>query len=281
MVARQGGFSRAAEALGLTQPAVSDQVRKLEQDYDLLLFNRHRKQVTLTAEGQDLLAVALPMFEQEARVLEFLTEQRALTEGTLRVIADSAYHVTGVLARFRDRYPAVRVVLRAGNSNDVIDALGAYRADIGVLGSVENRADLTEVTLGASPIIAFSKAGYGGLVQKNVTFSEIVKLPLILREPGSKTRQKLDDAARQIGVTLSPAIEAEGREAVREIVASGAGIGFVSEAEYGHDTRLWKIRLPDLVAQMEETVVCISRRKDVRTIRAFMAMARETSAPHA
>jgi len=277
-VALAGGFTRAAAVLRLTQPAVSDQVLKLEQEYDVLLFRRHKKQVTLTDAGQRLLKITQPLFEIEARALEFLTESRASTIGHLRVIADSAYHVTGVLARFRAQYPAVRVTLDAGNSNDVVTALEGYRADIGVLGSAAETARLDFVSLGASPIIAFCARGAFRPAPQPVPLATLLAYPLVLRETGSKTRQKLEEAAAAKGLTLNPAIVAEGREAVREIVASGGGIGFVSDAEFGHDARLAKIRLAGDPIQMEETLVCMHQRREVRVIRAFMALARDFAA---
>ncbi len=279
-VAIHGGFSRAAEAMGLTQPAVSDQVLGLEQGYDILLFNRRKKQITLTKHGQELLEITRPMFEVEARALEYLTETRALTSGTLRVIADSAYHVTGVLSRFRTRYPNVHLTLRTGNSQDVEQALAAYDADIGVLGSKVKFDKYQSVSLGATPIIAFAAKRFPGLPEPSASLATLEKFPLVFREKGSKTRQKLEGAAKEQGITLRPAIEAEGREAVREIVAAGGGIGFVSDAEYGHDERLIKITIEGPTIPMEETIVCVNQRKDVRMIRMFMALARDHGTNH-
>jgi len=273
-VARLGGFSRAAEAVGLTQPALSDQVRKLEQLYDVLLFDRRRKQIVLTEAGQRLFDILGPMFEQELRAHEFLSESRALREGRLRIIADSAYHVTGVIGRFRKRYPGVEITLASGNSQDVIDALRAYRADIGVLGNHSPQGDLSAVSLGTSRIIAFCHKRLKGAPLGSASLAQLAGQPLILREAASKTRQKLEEAARRAQIPLEPAIEAEGREAVRELVAAGAGIGFVSRAEYGHDSRLRIIPLSGAPLMMEETVVSIKRRADLRMIRAFMGLAR-------
>lgn len=276
-VAQEGGFSRAAEVLGLTQPALSDQVRRLEQDYDVLLFDRRHKQVVLTERGRELYSLTLPLFEQEARVREFLTETRAQAVGTLRVVADSAYHVTEVLHRFRARFPGVQIRLTSGNSRDVLDALVAYRADIGVLGDLEPSRELECVTLGRSPIVAFASRQYPALQEESVSLTDLASHPLILRERDSRTRQKLEQAADEVGIQLTPAIEAEGREAVREIVASGAGIGFVSLAEFGHDDRLRKIDLSGARMEMVENVVCMRKRRDVRNIRAFLAMSREVA----
>lgn len=272
-VALHGGFSRAADAMGLTQPAVSDQVRKLEQEYDVLLFNRRNRQVTLTSQGEKLLEITRPLFETEARAFEFLSESRALATGSLRIIAGSAYHVTEVLSRFRQNFPGVRLAMSSGNSEDVLNALMAYKADIGVLGGTPDASDLEQVALGATPIIAFAAKNFKPPFSGAYSLQDLSAYPLVMREAGSKTQQKLDAAAKAQGVVLRPAIEAESREAVREIVASGAGIGFVSEAEYGQDARLVKIPIKGPAIPLEETVVCIKNRKDVRLIRAFMTQA--------
>ncbi len=97
-VALYSGFSNAAKELFLTQPAVSEQVRKLEQDHDVLLFHRNRKRVNLTPEGEHLFLLTKKYFEIEQQIDEYISEARAAVDGTLRIIADSAYHVTDILA---------------------------------------------------------------------------------------------------------------------------------------------------------------------------------------
>lgn len=272
-VAVTGGFSRAAEALHLTQPAISDQVRRLEQEYDVLLFVRHHRRVELTPAGRNLLAITHRLFECEARALDFLSESRALRAGELRVMADSAIHLTGLLARYRSRYPGVRVTLRTGNSDEVIAALYGFTADIGVLGTVPQERTLSVVRLGSTPITAFAARGTPWAGLGPVDFARLVGLPLVMREAGSRTRAKIEEAARTRGLTLVPSIEAEGREAVRDLVASGAGIGFVSEAEFGADSRVVALPLAGPPILMDEALVCLAERAEVRQIRAFMALA--------
>ena len=275
-VATTGGFSRAAEAMHLTQPAVSDQVGKLERDYDTRLFNRVKKQVTLTPRGRQLLDVTNRLFEVEAQALEILTESRKLSRGTLRILADSAYHVTGAITRFQAQYPGVKITMRTGNSQDVISALNAYDADIGVLGNMPDSPEFEQIPLGSTPIIAFAAKGLADELSPQASLQEISQYNLVFREVGSKTRQKLEEAAKKQGVRLTGTIEAEGREAVHEIVASGAGIGFVSEAEYGQDARLHHFRISGPPIPMEESIICLNQRRDVRVIKAFLDIARAT-----
>ena len=275
-VAICGGFSRAADELHLTQPAISDQVRRLEKDYDILLFDRRKRQVALTEAGARLLAITRRMFESETQALELLSESRALRSGHLTIVADSAHHLLQVLGPFRDRYPGVQITLRAGNSQTVLEQLESYDADLGVLGGVPDRAGLEVVSLRATPIVALvPKASELG-DRKSFSFQDLAALPLVMREDGSKTRNKLMAAARKARVTLVPAIEAEGREAVREIVASGGGLGFVSLAEMGQDARLVGVPItPDDGLQMEEALVCLSERSEGKLVRAFFDLVRE------
>ncbi|MGT2467225.1 LysR substrate-binding domain-containing protein [Mesorhizobium atlanticum] len=273
-VAISGGFSRAAEALFLTQPAISDQVRKLEEEYDVLLFNRNKKQVTLTTQGQRLLEITHRMFETEQQALELLTESRALRAGTLRIVADAAHHLLHILGAFRARYPGVQVSLRSGNTETVISSLYSYDADIGVLPEVPVGRDFEMLKLNSTPIIAFVSADHPLAAKKSLTLKQLAQEPLVMRERGSKTRKKLEDLAAASGIELRPTIEAEGREAVREIVASGAGVGFVSAAEFGHDSRLAEIMIDAPETLMDEALICLRERSGGKLVRAFLDTAR-------
>lgn len=276
-VAISGGFSRAAEALFLTQPAISDQVRKLEEEYDVLLFNRYKKQVTLTGFGQQLLEITHRMFDTEQQALDLLSESRALRSGTLRIVADAAHHLLHILGKFREKYPGIQVTVRTGNTETVVTSLFAYDADIGVLGEIPKGREFDMLKLNSTPIIAFVARTHPLAGTKSMSFAELSKHPLVLRERGSKTRQKLEAMAQEESVELRAAIEAEGREAVREIVASGSGIGFVSQAEFGQDGRLVPIAIDAPEMLMDEALICLRERSGGKLVRAFWNVARELS----
>ncbi|GAA4130322.1 LysR substrate-binding domain-containing protein [Aminobacter aganoensis] len=273
-VAVCGGFSRAAETLFLTQPAISDQVRKLEEEYDVLLFNRHKKQVTPTAAGQQLLEITRRMFDTEQQALELLSESRALRSGTLRIVADAAHHLLHILGQFRQKYPGIQVSVRAGNTETVISSLYSYEADIGVLGEIPTGRDFEVVNLNSTPIVAFVSSDHPLAQAKSLSLDELARLPLVMRERGSKTRAKLEDLAAKEGFEFKPAIEAEGREAVREIVASGAGVGFVSAAEFGQDARLVQIPIAAPEMLMDEALICLKERSGGKLVRVFLDIAR-------
>jgi LysR family transcriptional regulator, low CO2-responsive transcriptional regulator len=272
-VAVHGGFSKAAVALRLSQPAISDQVRRLEEEYDVILFSRQHRQVALTAAGSALLDVTKRLFAAEEEALGLLSETQAMRGGTLRVIADSAYHVLHALSRFRADYPGVGIVVRAGNTEQVMQQLYDYQADVGVLGELPVSRDFTTMLLSSEPIVAFVSRDHSLAGRESVPLAELCALPLILREPGSRTRQKLETEARTRGIEPTVAIEAEGREAVREIVATGIGVGVVSAAESGQDPRLVTIPVSDSDMRMDEALICLRERAQSKLIRAFFASA--------
>lgn len=274
-VAIHGGFSRAADALCLTQPAISDQVKKLEEEYDVLLFDRKKKQVAVTAFGKKLLEITRRMFDIEHQAQELLSESRALGAGTLRIMADSAHHLRPILGPFRRKYPGVFISVGAGNTQEIIDKLFSYEADVGILGEIPTIRDFEIVTLNSTPIVAFVAKGNSLENAKSISLQQLAEQPLVLRERGSKTRQKLEEIAADAGVTFNATIEAEGREAVREIVASGAGVGIVSLAEFGHDERLVQIPISGATPLMDEALICLRERSKGKLVSAFMRMAKE------
>ena len=269
-VALFAGFSRAADALNQTQPALSDQVRRLEEAHDTLLFHRESRQVRLTEAGEGLFLLTKQFFEVEEGIAEYLSQTRAALSGTLRIVADSAMHITEAVGRFRAAHPEVFVSIRTGNTEEVLERLRNYDAEVGVVGNLPRASDLDSRDLGRTPIIAIAAKG---LLPKGVTtldFAALPDWPLVFREAGSRTRANLEDLAAARKVKLTPVIEVDGREAMREVVASGAGLGFVSQAEAGHDARLVEVPITGIDLEMVETLVHLSIRRDVPVIRAFL-----------
>ena len=268
-----GGFSRAAEALHVTQPAISDQVRKLESDYDMKLFERNKKLVSVTQHGKALLEITNRLFEVEQLAYEYLSESRSRRTGTLRIIADSAHHINHVLSQFRQEFPDVFVSVRSGNSEHVLELLDRYDADVGILGYVPNNKKLDTVALKSTPLIAFTSRSSNYVAKKSITLKDLAKIPLVIREQGSRTRARLEEQASRAGIQLNISIEAEGREAVRQIVMAGGGVGVVSEAEFEAGAELQKIAIRDKSLTMQEAVVCLRERNENALIARFMSLA--------
>ena len=268
-VAVHGGFSRAAEALGLTQPAVSDHVRKLEETYGVQLFTRAASGVTLTGMGRKLFAIAERQFEAEAEALELLSRGRTLEEGQLTIGADAASHILPELARFRLRHPRLSVRLVTGNSAQLLRRLEDFSIDVAVTAERPPGASFLSRRLRSDRLVAVVQRSSRLSKRKDIGFAELVRLPLILREEGSTTRRLLIEEAARRGLALSGTIEIESREAAREAAAQGLGLAIMSEGELVPDGRLAVLAIPDWETEMEEWMICLRSRSSLHVIRSF------------
>ena len=115
-IAISGGFSRAAEALNQSHPSISNQVRRLEEAHDTLLFQRDIRQMTLTKAGEGLLRLARGFFETEYAIANYLDRKPATPKAHLRIVADSAVHITDTIGCFRLAHPDITVSLRSGKT---------------------------------------------------------------------------------------------------------------------------------------------------------------------
>ncbi|AYC34444.1 LysR family transcriptional regulator [Pseudomonas cavernae] len=273
-VAVHGGFTRAAEQLFLSQPAVSDQVRKLEEYFGVLLFHRNKRSVQLTELGEQLLSVTLRLFAVEAEAQELLSSSRALQSGSLTLAVDSPVHVLPYIARFSERYPGIRISLVTGNTDEALERLFAYKADLAVLGRPVEDQRLLRVTLSSDPLVAFVGQDHPWARRESISLVDLDDVPMVLREQGSMTRQILEEEMRRAGLRLRLGIEVEGREAVREMVLAGLGIGVVSAAEFGNNPQVQALPIRDCQRRMTETLVCLREQQSRRLIETFLAMVR-------
>lgn len=271
-VAVHGGFSRAAERLSLTQPAVSDHVRKLEETYGVQLFNRMPQGVTLTEMGRKLFAIAERQFEAESQALELLTRARALDEGQITIGADAAVHVLPQVARFRLKHPRIAVRLVSGNSADLLGQLADFSIDIAVTAEPPSSDSVLARKLRSDRLVAVVQRSSKLAKRRRIGFEQLVQLPVILREEGSMTRRLLLDEVRRRGLRLHDTIEIESREAAREAAAQGVGLAIMSEGELVPDGRLASLLIDDWTSQMEEWMLCLKSRAELHVIRSFFTL---------
>jgi LysR family transcriptional regulator, low CO2-responsive transcriptional regulator len=274
-VASVGSFTRAAHSLGVTQPTLSAQVKALEDDYSVALFDRRGRGIVVTTLGEQLLEITRRMFLFEEEAGELLGRARDLTTGHLRVGADGPYHVVPFLASFAERYPAVHISLSIGNSEEILDSLIRYRADVAVVADVAADPRLERILCAEHRLVAFVPREHVWARRRGVRIGDFEGQPIVMRETGSKTRQLFEQAIAKAKVRARVVMEIESREAVREAVAAGLGIGLVSEAEFGHDERLVAVPISDAELGTREYVVCLKERRRLRIVSAFLDQAYE------
>lgn len=279
-VASEGGFSRAAVALRVSQPTLSTQVRTLEARYAVKLFDRRARGVELTDLGRALFDITRHLFAREAEAEQLLASARGLASGQLRVAADAPYHVVPILAAFTRRYPGIRPSIAFGNSEQVLDDLLRRRCDVAVIADLEPDPRLYALPFRHERLVAFVDRGHAWAARRSVRLAEVAAERLILRESGSRTRGLFDRAAAAAGLAPRDVLEIGSREGVREAVAAGLGVGVVFDSEFGRDDRLHRLALRDAAIEAQEYAACLRERRPLRVVRAFFDLLEDPGSAH-
>jgi aminoethylphosphonate catabolism LysR family transcriptional regulator len=272
IVASAGGFTRAARRLGVTQPTLSGQVKALEESYGVELIERRGRQIVPTQTGLALLDLTRRIFGLTEEAEQLLAAARGLERGHLRLGADAPYHVLPALDAFTKRYPKLQLSLTVGNSESLIRDLLDHRIDVAVVANLAPDSRLHALPVRRDRLVLFAPKKHPWSRRRSIRPSDLAGERLVLREPGSSTRHVFETAMARAGVLLEEVIEINSREAVREAVAAGLGIGVVSESEFGNDPRLAKIALAEAEVGVTEYVACLADRKELRLIRAFLEL---------
>jgi len=276
-VASEGSFTRAAQALNVTQPTLSAQVKGLEERYGVQLFDRRGRGIVLTGLGEDLLAVTRRHKAVEEEAEQILAAARGLRTGTLRVGADAPYSIVPSLGAFSRRHPGIRLQLSIGNSNKVLTDLLEHRCDVALLADVAYDPRLFATPILEDRLLAFVARTHPWAARGTVALSELVGERIVLREPGSSTRRLFETALSRRGIALREVMEIGSREAVREAVAAGLGVGIVAATELGHDDRIAPVEIVDARLDTVEYLVCLEERRNLRIVRAFFDAVREVA----
>jgi DNA-binding transcriptional LysR family regulator len=132
------------------------------------------------------------------------------------------------------------------------------------------------VPLRNDPMVAFVSRHHPWAKRESICLADLDDTPLVLREHGSVTRQTLEEEMARAGFRIRPAIQVEGREAAREAVVVGIGVGVVSAAEFGADSRVCALPITDCTRRLTETLVCLREQSSRRVVATFLDMVRES-----
>lgn len=233
-VAELRSFSRAAEALFLTQPTVSEHVRALEEDLGVQLLDRLGRGAVPTRAGDLLL-------EYAHRVLVLMREARqAIDQFQGRLIGElevggstipGEYILPALIGQFKAKYPEVSIRLRVGASQQVSEWVQEGRVEIGMVGARPDSRALVARELLADRLVIIVPPDHPWSSRQSVTLADVRTEPLVLRERGSGTRQALERALAEAGTDLSAlrvAGEMGSAQAVKQAVRAGLGVSLVS-----------------------------------------------------
>jgi DNA-binding transcriptional LysR family regulator len=229
-VARQRSFTRAAEQLFLSQPAVSMQIRQLEGAVGLPLLEQLGKKIFLTQAGEELYHYARAIDEQLAEAAQVLNDLKGLRGARLRTAVASTvnYHATRLLASFCRVHPGVRVSLEVTNRERLLRLLESNRTDVVLMGKPPDHLDLVSEPFMENPLVVIVPPDHPLRQGERISLAELQRQTFLLREPGSGTRIAMERFFAERGVSLSAGMEMNTNEAIKQGVEAGLGLGLVS-----------------------------------------------------
>lgn len=277
-VARRRSFTRAAEELALTQPAVSGHVRRLERHLGARLFVVRHRRVFLTPEGEVLFAFAERVFNLLADAARAVDEVKALERGQLRLGASTTigiYVLPPVLGAFARRYPQVRISLDIDTTAEIVARvrrsdlpLGLVEAEVEPDGLLVQRFLTDRLVLIVSPDHPWARRG-------RTEVEELARAALIQREPGSGTRALVERALHARGLAPRVVMELGNTEAIKRAVMAGLGVAFVSRYTVAGELRagqLVAVETPELALERVFHLVMPADGFRPRAVQAFLEL---------
>ena len=282
-VVERKSFSQAAERLGVTQPAVSLQIRSLEQRVGRQLLDRSGRRVEPTEAGLRLYRGAQRLLALEEQLLEDVREgDDAELTGTLEIGASTGpggVVLSRLLCEFRQANPALRVALSVFDTQTVVDLVADRELELGVVGAARRHRGVTFEPFFEDEVVLAVPPGHR-FADKTVTFDELREETLILMQEGAGVRQMIEDELRRQGMRLRDldvGLELGLQESVKTAVQAGFGVTFISSATIAPDLAagtLASARVQGLDPKRQISLVRAARRSPTRAAKAFVDFAR-------
>ncbi|MBI3382558.1 MAG: LysR family transcriptional regulator [Aquabacterium sp.] len=247
-VARQLSFSRAAEALHLTPPAVTMQVKELEGHVGLPLFERQGRQIQLTMAGEYFLVYAKRLLSTLKDAENVMNRFKRVETGVLTIglISTAGYFLPQLLARFQAEHEGVEVRLDVTRDlTKLIDRLHSNEIDLAVMGRPPKEYALRSEPFAGHPMVFVCPPGHPLLGVGHPPLDALVHYPLVARELGSEVRHTLDNYLREHRLAPRIAMEIPSNETVKASVMAGLGIGFLSLHAVAAELRTGQLHLVD------------------------------------
>jgi aminoethylphosphonate catabolism LysR family transcriptional regulator len=270
-----GTFSGAADLLGLTQPAVSIQLRKLQDHYGVKLFWRCGRHLEFSSLGRELVLKARKILGLIDDFQTTLASAGALRSGHLDIGLSCHYLVMDLLAVFMERYPGIRVKAKIGDSAKLIEDVIACRLDMAEITNLAPDDRLINVVYSDQAIVLFVALNHPWASLPGISINQLHDQPMVARHHTSMTRQIFEAQLKSHGIHPRVIIQMDSWEAMKEAVAAGIGFGIALEDEFIHDPRLVGIQINGINLSAKQYVVCLPEFEKLRPVQAFLDMVRE------
>ncbi len=229
-VASHLNYSRAAEELYLSQPAVSMQIKQIEGHIGLPLFEQMGKKIFLTEAGRELFHYARSIAQQIAEMEAVFDEMKGIGKGklTLSVVNTANYFTPQLLAKFCQRHPNINVILQVANRDAVLKQLSDNNTDLAIMGKPPEGLDLIAESFLDNPLVVIADPGHPLARLQHIKFTQLAQETFLSREKGSGTRSAMERVFAQHGVQPRISMEMETNEAIKQAVQVGMGLGILS-----------------------------------------------------
>ncbi len=287
-VARLLSFTKAAEALHMTQPAVTFQVRQLEDYFNTRLFDRTHNRITLTEVGERVFEYAERIFDLYAQMENSVKEMTGDISGVLLIGASTTiaeYMLPALLGDFKNRYPEVTIRLRVANTDEIVSMVENNIIDLGVVEAPVHNKSLAVELCRMDQLVAIVPPKHPLAQQERVTVEEIAQYPFISREEGSGTRDVILDYFAQANLSiydLNVAMELGSSEAIKGAVTSGMGLSILSRATIQKELQLGTLRSIELNPILERPFSFVHQKQKfrLRTMEELLNFARQYCQSH-
>ncbi|GAB0147330.1 MULTISPECIES: LysR family transcriptional regulator [Marichromatium] len=229
-VARHLSYTRAAEELHLSQPAVSMQVRQLENAVGLALFERLGKRIELTEAGRELFHYSRAVNRSLQEMEEVLESLKGVNRGRLHLAAASTvnYFAPRLLAVFQRRYPGIALHLDITNRESLVQMLEGNAVDLVLMGRPPERVEVESEPFMENPLVVIAPPEHPLVGVADIPLARLAEEPFVMREPGSGTRQAMERIFAEQGLAIRHGMQMTRNEAVKQAVRSGLGLSVVS-----------------------------------------------------
>lgn len=275
--ARTGSMTAAARLLGIRQPTVSAHISNLERNFRVELFHRRGRKLELTEFGRMLREITHRIYRGEEQAAALLLGALSEYEGVLKLGAIGPFNIVPMIKRFRERHPKVRVMLALGDSKEVLARIIDREDDIGVLLHAVEDPRVCCLPHRKQPLVVFAPAKHPLAHRGPLKIADLEGQEFVLRENGSRTRHSFLACLGQAGVSIRSSVIVGSREAIREAVAQGLGLGVVARTAFVPDSRVAILDIKDMTAITHAHVICLRERLAAPLVAAFLETAKSVS----
>lgn len=278
-VVEKKSFSRASEAVFLSQPTVSLQIRALEQEMGTRLLDRQGREVSVTGSGKVLYGYAKKILQIADEARQAIAQLKGLIMGEIIIGASTIpgeYILPGLLADLKAKYPGIEINLLIGDTKEIIQKILDHEVEIGIVGQRERNDKLVFHGFTTDKLVLIAPVNPARFAHEQITVGELQKVPFILRESGSGTRGSIERKLREVGVKetdLNIVMRAGSTAAVKKAVESGAGVSIISERAIENEIKLSllkKVPIKGLELQREFFIVHRRRRSHSPATKALL-----------